>query len=250
MTPAVVPGPQVRGAGTTVLLQGGGDLDDVVLGQGGLDDHLGGELHPGGLEPQVEDALPVEAAQAAVEVPDAGAEEQLADAGQDGVAQILVQRGHGAGGDAALEPVAHDEVVAFAQLLHEGGQGGEVVGVVGVSHDHEAAARGGDTADEGGAVAARRHRDDTCTRLACNVLGTVGAPVVGDDDLPHHPAGFEIAARLVDADLQRLRLIEAGHHDGEFDVGQRVLVDKWHSSGTSFRWAARAGLRCVWSGEV
>ena len=42
-----------------------------------------------------------------------------AEPGQHRVAEVAVQRRHGARADAALEPVAHHHVVALAELLDE-----------------------------------------------------------------------------------------------------------------------------------
>ena len=61
-----------------------------------------------------------EAAHAAVEVADGDREEQPADARQHRVAELAVQARHRARLDAALEAVAHDQVVARAQLVDEG----------------------------------------------------------------------------------------------------------------------------------
>ena len=77
-----------------------------------------------------------------------------------------------------------DEVVAVAQLLDELRQLEEVVAVVSVAHDDEAAARGGDAALQRVAVAAARDTSTTrAPRRRGDLLRAVGAAVVGDDDL-------------------------------------------------------------------
>jgi hypothetical protein len=94
---------------------------------------------------------------AIVEVADRALEEQSADAAQDGIAKVLMQPWHGAGRDAALEPVAHDELGAPAQLRHEWTQVGKVVAVVGVAHDHVTATGGANSGLQRSAVAALRY---------------------------------------------------------------------------------------------
>ncbi len=71
-----------------------------------------------------EDGVAAEGAESAVEVADGDAEEDAADGGEDGVAEVTVERRHGSGLDGAGEAVAHDEVVAFVRAL--GGSGGGV----------------------------------------------------------------------------------------------------------------------------
>jgi hypothetical protein len=45
--------------------------------------------------------------------------ENFADGGENGVADVAVLPRHGARQDAALEAIAHDQVVALAQLINE-----------------------------------------------------------------------------------------------------------------------------------
>ena len=142
---------------------------------------------------QVENRLPVESAQAAVEVADRRPEEEPADRGEHRVAEVLVQRRHRAGLDPAAEPVAHDQVVAGAQPLDELVEVGEVVAVVGVAHDHVGAARRRDAAEERGPVPLVDDVDDARTVGFRDLLRAVGAAVVGDDDLADDAAPVEVA---------------------------------------------------------
>ena len=57
-------------------------------------------------------------------------EEQTAQEGQDGIAEIAVQERHGARLDAAAEAVAHDQLIARAQAVDHGIQVLEIVAVV------------------------------------------------------------------------------------------------------------------------
>ena len=187
-----------------------------------LDHHLARELHAWALELEVEHRLAREAAQAAMEVADRDLEEQPADEGEHRIAEIAVQGGHGALCDAALEPVAHDQVRAVAQLCDHGVQVLEIVAVVGVAHDDVLAAGGRDAADQGRAVAALGHGDQARAVRLGDGLGAVGGAVVGDQHLARDAGALEEAAGLVDADRQRFRLVQAGHQNGELE---RRLVD-------------------------
>ena len=127
-----------------------------------------------------------------------------------------MEEGHGAGRDAALEPVAHDQVGAVAQTLDQTVQAFEIIAVVGVAHDHEAAARRADPTDQRRAVAALRNGDDTGAQGFGHGLRTVGRAVVGDQHLAGDAAASQVAQGLADADFDRLRLVQAGHQYGQF----------------------------------
>ena len=82
------------------------------------------------------------AAHPAVEIAGRAAEEQAADPGQDGVADVPVLPGHRAALDAPAEPVAHDQIVPGAELLQERHQAREVVAVIRVADDDVPSPRG------------------------------------------------------------------------------------------------------------
>ena len=119
VAPAIAPGTQMRRTAAAILVQRGGDLGHAEAVHRGLDHHLGGELHAGGLQAAATDGLGIEAPQPAMEVTDADAEEQAPDPAQDRVAQIAMERRHGPGSDPALETVAHDQIHALAQFVHK-----------------------------------------------------------------------------------------------------------------------------------
>ena len=81
-----------------------------------------------------------------MEILDQASKEQAADRGQHGVTEIAVQWRHGSRLDAAAEPVAHDEIMAIAELLQKGHQLGKVIAIVGVTHDDVLAASSADAA--------------------------------------------------------------------------------------------------------
>ena len=85
-------------------------------------------------------------------VADAGLEEEVERAGEQRVADVLVQPGHRTGLD-VVHPVAHHELGTVVELSDEAGDLGEVVGEVGVAHDDVLAAGGSEAREVGGAVA-------------------------------------------------------------------------------------------------
>ncbi len=218
--PAVAPRLQVRGPGTTVGMQGDGDLSHAQALEGGLHHHLGGELHAGGLQVHAAVGIGGETAHAAMEIVDGSAEEETSDEGEGGVADPAVFPGHGTGGDgsaAARHAATHDQVVAFTEFRHEPADVREIVGIVGITHEDPAATGGIEATAQGVAVALGRDTFDTGAQAFGNFDGAVGGAVVGDEDFALDAGLADAFLGFADADGQRLRLIEAGHDDGEID---------------------------------
>ena len=170
MPPAVAPASQMRRAGTAVGPQHRRHLGDAQAADRRLHHHFAGEFHPRRLQIERQDGAAVEAAQAAVEIAARAAEEDAADRRQHGVAEVAVQLRHGAGHDAALEAVAHDQLVSRAKLRDEIVKPAEIVAVVGIAHDDVTAARGMDAAAQRAAVAAfgdRHERAPAASAIAC-----------------------------------------------------------------------------------
>ena len=225
MAPAVRPGAQMRRPRPAVDRKRGRHLGDGEPVERGAHHHLAGELHAGGPQVQREDGVAAQAAQAAMEIADAGAEEHPPDQAEHGIAEIAVQERHGAGRDAAGKAVAHHEVGAFAQLGEKQLEAGEIVAVVGVAHDDEAAARRGDPGPQRRAVAALGHRDDAGAARQRIFHRAVARAVVRDQDFAGDAGAGEEAMRLVDAGGDGLGLVEARHQDGELDVAACSLRD-------------------------
>src|SRR5205823_13037809 len=113
--PSVAPTAQIRRASAAVRQQRSGNSGEAPSRERGLDHQLARELHPPGPQVKRPDGVAVKAAQAAMEVADRRAEQQAPYEAEHRVAEIAMQQRHGALADAALEPVAHDQGVAFAQ---------------------------------------------------------------------------------------------------------------------------------------
>ena len=117
VAPAVAPGVQLRLAGARVVVDR--HLADRDLALGGLEDHLGGELHAGRVQVEPGDGAAPDRAKAAVGVRDLDAEEDVQDRRQDRVADPAVLPGHRALVDPALEARAEHELLAGVELLEE-----------------------------------------------------------------------------------------------------------------------------------
>ena len=125
MPPAVAPAPQMRRPRAAVGRQRRRHLGDAqAVGCVAFTTISLANSMPGRLQVEAQDRVALEAAQAAMEIPARAVEEQAADRAQHRIAQIAMQRRHGARLDAAQEPIAHDELIAVAQLLDEPDRGG------------------------------------------------------------------------------------------------------------------------------
>src|SRR6202041_2341483 len=119
-----------------------------------------GELHAGRAEVEAENGVATHGADTAVEVADGDAEEEAADKTENGVTEILVQRGHGSGFELAAEAVAHNEIVALFEFGEETGELAEVVACIGISHEDVLPACRLDAGKQCRTIAADRDRND------------------------------------------------------------------------------------------
>jgi len=200
-----------------VGLQRGGHFGDPHAPQRRLHHNLAREFHPRRAQVHPCERVFAEPPQATVKIPDRGIEEQPPYKTQHRIPQIAVQGRHGPRRYAAAKAIPHYQVVAFSEFLDERPQIREIVAVVGIPHDDVGALGGLDAAAQGRAIAPGRHRHHPRTVSLRNLLGTVRAAVVGNHHLPIHPQPLETAPRLVDADSQRARLVQARHDDTDFN---------------------------------
>src|SRR5437773_11590069 len=120
MTPAVTPAAQVRTARAAIWRECGRHFRDSKLVQRRLNYHLAGKFHPGGSQIEFLDRGFLKAAQPAMEIAARAAKEKTTGRGQQRIAQILMQPRHSVPLDAALETIAHHQIVSGAQLREEG----------------------------------------------------------------------------------------------------------------------------------
>ena len=219
MTPAVSPGAQMRRARAAVGRESGGHLGHAQPGQRAFDHHLGCKLHSRGAQIQPEDRVAAEGAQPAVEVAHRDGEEDAPDGGQDGVANVFVQRRHGTALDRTGEAVAHHQVVSLVEPGKKTRQVLEVVAGVGVGHHDVPPARGFDACDQRGPIATGGDIDDARSLLRGDALRAIRGSVISDQDLAGDAAGRNRRRRLTHAEGQCLGLIQTRHKNREVEIG-------------------------------
>ncbi len=111
-----------------------------------------------------------------------------------------MQLRHRALGDATAEPVAHDQVVPFPYLAHEGRNRGPVIRVIGVRHDDDVTRRFADTPEERGAVTLARLEHHSRAEPPRDLDRTIGRAVVGHHHFAVDTELGETALRFLDAD--------------------------------------------------
>ncbi len=213
MPPAVAPGTEMGKTRAAVGIESGGRLGNAHARQSGLDDHLRRKLHARGAEIHAGERVAGEAAEPAVKVPHRRTKKQTADAAENRIADAAILPGHGAGPDAALKTISHDEIVAFAEFFDERPEGAKVVAVVGIAHDHVASAGGHCGAMNRRAVAAHGNVHDARAVPQGEFHGAIGRSVVADHDLAGNSAARQKSGGLANAAPQGLGFIETRHHD-------------------------------------
>ena len=192
-----------------------GNSADVELLLGGADDHLGGELHAG--RAQVERAAGRRGGSARMPQwasRDAGAEEEVEDAGEHRVADVAVQPRHRARLD-VVHPVAHHQLGAVVELARRSA-GSRRSRRSGRRRPSRCTRRGRRRSRPGrrcrsrGAARARRAR----RRAAASSALPSSEPLSATTTSPAMPGRRRAPSRArVDALLDVLRLVEAGDHD-------------------------------------
>ncbi len=87
-----------------------------------------------------------------------------------------------------LEPIAHNQIVAFAQLGYKRIKFAEVIAVVRVAQHNVFPGRIDDAMRESGTIAANRDTNDARAVLLRNFDRSIGAAVIGDHDFAANPA--------------------------------------------------------------
>ena len=135
------------------------------------------------------------------------------------VADVAVMPRHRPGLD-VLHPVAHHELGAVLELRDEPRDLGEVVRLVGVTHDDVGAARGREPGQVGAAVAAPALGDDARAGLGRQLGRAVLGRVVDDDHLAADAGLRHRLARAGDARLDVDLLVEARDHHRDERLGR------------------------------
>ena len=223
---------QVGRTAAAVGPHAGRHLLDSHAKQRGFHDHLAGELHSGGT--QVHDFISSlrEGAQAAVEVSAWSFEKKASDPGEHRIAEVPMQRPHGTGFDTTKEPVAHDEVTSLAQLFEEPRHIPKIVAAIGVAHDNELTAGGGDTTHQCAAITLAWDVNHADTQSFGDLRRAILTAVVRNDDFPLQVVGAEHRLHLSNADSQRLRLVQAGNNDRHLRV---IIIARMLTQSRFFR---------------
>ena len=190
--------------------------DEVLLG--GPDHHFGGELHAGGAQVELRQAITAHRSHPAVRVIDPGLEQQVEEPRQQRVADVLVMPWHRARVD-VLHPVADHHVRAVLQLGDEPRDLLEVVGEIGVGHHDVTPAGGAEARQVGASVAADGLVDDDRSGFGGDQRTAVLRVVVGDDDLAGDPLGLQHAECRAHAALDRLGLVQARDDHRDLQLG-------------------------------
>jgi hypothetical protein len=103
------------------------------------------------------------------------------------------------------------------KVFHESVEMFEIVAVVGVAHDDVASARLLYASVQRSTVAARSNVHDPGTMPARDLLRSISRTVVGDQHLSLKACAFDEPTGFAYADGDCLRLVEAGHQDGQFE---------------------------------
>jgi hypothetical protein len=156
-----------------VRIEGRGHFGDSHPEERGAYHHLGREFHSGGAKVHAAESFSRKAAESAMKIPRGAAEKQAADGTENGIADVAVFPRHRAGPDAAEKAVSHHDVVALAKLCNQGGEGAEVLAVIGVAHDDVPALCGDRGVINGRSVAANRNIDHTSAMPFGDFDGTI-----------------------------------------------------------------------------
>ena len=106
----------------------------------------------------------------------------------------------------------------FPQFADERIELREIVTVIRVAHQDKSPARGCDSSAQRASVTARLDGNDSRAKLRCDFPRTIRAAIVGDDHFTANSMPLHRLQRFLDADANRRPLVQAWHHDGEFDV--------------------------------
>src|ERR1035441_9217110 len=113
--------------------------------------------------------------------------------------------------DATGEAVAHHQVITDAHALEDRWNLCKVVALVGVTHDDVASRRRSHAATYGGAVPGLIHGHHLGAVCEGDLLRSVGAAVVSDEDLRADVQLRDRLARSVDTSPDRPRLLQGRH---------------------------------------
>jgi hypothetical protein len=93
-----------------------------------------------------------------------------------------MQSWHGPMGNAAFEPIPHNQVIAFTQFLNKRPEAGEIVAIVSIAYDDILSACSGNATHEGITVAFGLYMDDARAHAGGDGGRAVHTAIVSHDD--------------------------------------------------------------------
>jgi hypothetical protein len=167
----------MRQSAVTVFVEGDRDFRGPQPHADRLQHHLGGVLPRLGRQVHAAQRLTGDAPHPAVDVAEVTAVQTVQDPGRGWRAEVPMQSGHRSWLDRTLPARAHRVLGAAAHRVDEGRELAEVVGAVGVTHDHVLAAHVRQGVEVGAAESALGGLEDTRpasqSELGCAVRRTV-----------------------------------------------------------------------------
>ena len=146
-----------------------------------------------------------------MEIADRPAEENPPNGGQHRIAQIAMQGRHGARRNAALEAIAHHQIITIAQSGDEGIKRAEIIGIIAIAHDDITTACARNARNQRRAIAFFGHINHPRTKPARNGLAAIGTAIIRDQHLARNTTPRQVPKCLLDAGCQGFSLIKAGH---------------------------------------
>src|SRR5882724_3569865 len=138
-----------------------------------------------------------------------------------------MKRRHRARLDSAAETIAHHQVVTLAQFLYKLWYFAEVIAVVSVAHNNESALRCGYSCFQRRAVASFGDTNHSCSMRFSKLDRTVGRAIICHHHFATQPRSPKRRDCFVDAERQRLHLVETrNYHRNIQDADRRLLRRK------------------------
>jgi hypothetical protein len=121
----------------------------------------------------------------------------------------------------AGEPASLNDIGAGTKLFDKLRDVSKIVAVVRIAHEDVPAARRRDSTHERIAVTFFINTHDARAHSLCDRRRFIGAAVVGNNDLAADTMLAKGAPRFIKAGRKSIAFIQAGHHDGNFDIRRR-----------------------------
>src|SRR5208337_180193 len=175
-----------------------------------------------------------------MEITHGALEKESSQCRKNGIAQVAMKRRHGPRLDTAAKAVSYDQAGAVPQLFDEPRNMPKLIAIVGIPHHDVLAGGGGDASHERAAIAFGLNAHDLCTKTLGNLNRTVGAAVIANDNLAHDICRLNCRLCLLDALAYGLCLVQAGHHDRQFDRHRFHAVSSCRKIGwNGFRYSGQ-----------